>query len=364
MAAGLERREQQPADDVLAVGGVDVAAAAVDDAVEHADLVGQPRREVAVDLDADVAVRHQRRRQRALDEQDVGRRQQPLLAERRLLLAGAQVEDLGEARVEVGVLHHRGAAAEVGHDPEVEDLEERRLDDRTRPPQQERVDAAVVVVAAVVAAVGVQVAADAEAEGAVGRAELEAAGAGHRRRARSPGPRSRLPSRSRAAGPGCGAAGRAPRCALRGSAAPPADRQARSPARPARRGRRAGVWAAAGRGGAAVRRAASATGASGRRTDDGTWITTPAAGRHVHRDASQTTVDTTPTAITGASRTRGDRASARRSRELGCEETNGPVPAADAAATSYLQRATTTRRGRAASGVMPPTRWTGAVGGK
>ena len=109
----------------------------------------------------------------------VRRRQQPLLAERRLLLAGAQVEDLGEARVEVGVLHHRGAAAEVRHDPEVEDLEERRLDDGTRPPQQERVDAAVVVVAAVVAAVGVQVAADAEAEGAVGRAELEAAGAGH-----------------------------------------------------------------------------------------------------------------------------------------------------------------------------------------
>ena len=41
-------------------------------------------------------------------------------------------------------------------------------------------DAAVVVVAAVIAAVGVQVAADAEAEGAVGGAELEAAGAGTR----------------------------------------------------------------------------------------------------------------------------------------------------------------------------------------
>ena len=222
---------------------------------------------------------------------------------------------------------------------------------------QERVDAAVVVVAAVVAAVGVQVAADAEAEGAVGRAELEAAGAGHR------DGRGRL---GRGRGflldlelPGQDAellvervdalfGGLRSRLRLGGR---------RSPARATG----AGVWAATV---AAVhdRKAATRQGQQGARTDDGTWIRAP-RWTHVHRDGSPTTIDTTPTAVTGASRTRGDRASARRSRELGCEETNGPVPAADAAATSYLQlQQQHAVAGR--PGVMPPTRWTGAVGGK
>ena len=117
-----------------------------------------------------------------------------------------------------------------------------------------------------------------------------------------------------------------------------------------------------GSGGQPVRMAASATGAADERTTEhGSRLP---RWTHVHRRRADTTAvdaDADGRSQAREPHTRRDRASARRSRELGCEETNGPVPAADAAATSYLQR----QQQHAVAGrpgVMPPTEVDGGRG--
>ena len=110
---------------------------------------------------AHIAIRHECGRQRALDERQLGRRHQALEPERRLELARADLEVGTEAGVEVGVLQHGRAAAEIGHDAEVELVEQRGLDDRPDPAHHEGVDSRALVVLEKEAAVRLNVTAKA-----------------------------------------------------------------------------------------------------------------------------------------------------------------------------------------------------------
>ena len=112
--ARLNGRITSAAGYVLAVVGLEVGAGAVGDAIHHAgEIADDAAEEIAQDLDADVAVRSERRRERSFHEQHVGRRLQPLESEWHLRLAGADAECRREHRVDVGVLYGQRAAGEV-----------------------------------------------------------------------------------------------------------------------------------------------------------------------------------------------------------------------------------------------------------
>src|SRR3954465_9017664 len=180
-APGDERLEEQAAGRLLAVVGVGVGAGAVRGPVEDPQRVAPPpAREVAADLDAEVAVGHQVGGQGALDEQQVGGRLQALEAHGRLEFAGADAEGRVEARLHVGVLEHGLTLAEVGHDAEVEDLVDRPLEDRPHAAQDEGLDLRLLLVAGPEPAVELHVAAQPEHVVAVARTQREAVFAGGR----------------------------------------------------------------------------------------------------------------------------------------------------------------------------------------
>jgi len=114
----------------------------------------------------------------ALDEEEVGRRLQALQAHRRFELAGAHLKAGEEAGVDVGVLEDGRAAAEVRHQPEVEDFKNRPFEDGTGAADDEGVDRPLQVVVVVEAAVELDVAAEPELKGVVRRADREAVAAG------------------------------------------------------------------------------------------------------------------------------------------------------------------------------------------
>ncbi len=130
-----------------------------------------------MDGEPDVAVRGQVVRERALDEEEIGARLEPLEAEGNLVLADAQLQRSAfvaqQARVRVGVEQPRGSAAEIGHQAEVDPSEQRALEDGSRAPHQEL----VVLRDAVVeeeAAIRLEVAPDLELVLAVRGAQVEA----------------------------------------------------------------------------------------------------------------------------------------------------------------------------------------------
>jgi hypothetical protein len=89
----LERQGKDAREHVLAALVVEVGVAAVDDAVEDANRVGQPLPgQVAVEARAEIAIRRDVGRLAALDEGQLRRRLQPLEAELRLVLADAQLQ--------------------------------------------------------------------------------------------------------------------------------------------------------------------------------------------------------------------------------------------------------------------------------
>jgi hypothetical protein len=115
-------------------------AAAVVRAVQVSELVSQLVAAYAAgDLHANVAIRDELGRIRALDEANVGRRLQALEPDRRLELAGGELEVRREAPGDVGVLDHRLALREVRREPEVINAADRPLDDRPHAAQQELV---------------------------------------------------------------------------------------------------------------------------------------------------------------------------------------------------------------------------------
>ena len=190
-----ERTEEHAAHDVLPRRRIAVDVRGIRRAVERADLVLDPRPgQIAVELHADVTVRHEARRQAALDEPHVGRRLQPLEADRRLELSEAQVERRVRLRLGVRVVQHDLATAEVRHQPQAEVLVRRGLQDRPHAAQQEGARARRHrPVRAEESRVGLHVAAQPEAERVVRRADAEPVA---RRRDDGRGRRGRLVLRS------------------------------------------------------------------------------------------------------------------------------------------------------------------------
>ncbi len=171
-----EGMREDPRDHILAVAIVGIRARAIGDAVEEAERVAHTRlRRLAVEHQADIAIGHERGRQRALDEHQVGGRLQPLEAERRLELADAHARRPRKARIQVGVLQDRRPGAEVGHDPEVEQPEGRGLEDRTHAPEHERIHPCLDFIVQIGPVVQVEIPAEAHLVGAVGRSQAEAA---------------------------------------------------------------------------------------------------------------------------------------------------------------------------------------------
>ena len=137
--------------------------------------------EVAVQLHADVAIGHQVVGQRTGHEADVGGRLQALDAERRLELAGAQLGPRVEARIDVGVLDHGAAVAEIGREAVVDEAGKGALDDRAHAGQGEGVGVGrQALVVEEVARVGVDQPAQADAVVLVPGLQREALLAGDR----------------------------------------------------------------------------------------------------------------------------------------------------------------------------------------
>src|SRR5262245_17682378 len=144
--AVLEGLDEDAAVEVLAVAVVHHGAAPVRDAVHVSELVlEEPLPEVSVQHHAEVAVRDQVDRERALDEAERRRRLEPLEAEGGLELPGLQVREREVAEVDVGVLQGEGARGEVRHDPEVDRARERALQHRPHPAEEPGVDVVPVL---------------------------------------------------------------------------------------------------------------------------------------------------------------------------------------------------------------------------
>ena len=183
-AASPERRHEHAAREILAVVQVAVDAAAVGRPVEDARRVGEDAaRELAVDLDPEVAIRDDRGRERALDEVDRRGRLQALEAHGRLVLADLDLQPRRGLEVQPGVLEHRDASAEVGHHAKLEVAAERALQDRPHAAQGEGVDRERALVAREEAAVELDVAAELQAVVAAVVLQAEAVGAGRDRKA-------------------------------------------------------------------------------------------------------------------------------------------------------------------------------------
>src|SRR5439155_23214513 len=133
---------------------------------------------VAVELESDVAVRHQSGRQGALDEDDVAGRLQPLQTDGRLEFPRPQPHPWRESPVDVGVLQDRLPLAEVRHDPEVEELADGPFDDRPGAAELEGVGRRLHLVVAPETSVRLQQGAYLQLMGAVGRLDDEAVLAG------------------------------------------------------------------------------------------------------------------------------------------------------------------------------------------
>ncbi len=156
---------------------VEVGVGVVEAAVVDADVVvDDAASDVAPQREADVAIGGQILGQRALDDRQVGVGLQALEAERRLELAGAQAQVRRRMDVGVAVEDHRRAAREVGDETEVRDTEQRAVDRRPEPAQQERVQTIREGrVTEKPARVGLQQSMDAQLIGGIGAANAESA---------------------------------------------------------------------------------------------------------------------------------------------------------------------------------------------
>ena len=174
MAGSAERMHHDARHHVLAIALVDIGAGAIGDTVEDPCPVGEPvLEEVSVKHCAQVAVAGHGGWQRALDEGQVAGRDQPLETERLLLFARAQFQRRPEPHVDIRVLQHRRPAAKVGHQTEVEILENRAVEDRADAAQHERIRTLCARVVQICAAVGLDEPAEAKLVRAVCRSNLE-----------------------------------------------------------------------------------------------------------------------------------------------------------------------------------------------
>ncbi len=172
-----ERVHEHAADDILAVVGIDILGAAIAHAVEAADLIGEEAvRELAVHHSAQIAARDEQGREPALDEHRRRRGLQPLEPERRLELPGLDLELRQVAEVHVGIEECGRAVGKVGHDAEVDELEDRALDERAHAAKHERVVADILTFREP-ARVELRVAAQLDRELSVRGAQEEAVGA-------------------------------------------------------------------------------------------------------------------------------------------------------------------------------------------
>ena len=144
---------------------VAVAESQIGNAVKNPRLIlNHAAANVAVELDADVAVGGEARIDRALDEDDVCRRLETFHAERRLELARADVEDRAETHIGVRVEYRHASFAEVRHQAQVHDATYSCFPHRAYASQQERRGRRRSLIVKEVAAVALEVAAEAHAE--------------------------------------------------------------------------------------------------------------------------------------------------------------------------------------------------------
>ncbi len=173
--AALEGLGEDAGDQVEAVVGVEVGARAIGVAVHHRQRVLPPAAlALAVQLQALVAVGDQVHRERALDEGVVHVGLEQLQAERRLEPARAQAHPCPRAEVDERVLEHGLAVAEVRHEAQVDEAEERPLQDGAHAAHDERVGARAVRVLQEEAPVALELSAQPEHEGLVRGRQREA----------------------------------------------------------------------------------------------------------------------------------------------------------------------------------------------
>ena len=114
--------------------------------------------------------------QRPLEERQILVGLQALEPERRLELAGAQPHERRRVDVGVRVEDHHGAAREVGRETKIRDVQDRAVEPRPEPPQQERVQTiGEVGVSEEPARVGLELQAEAQLVRAVRAANAESA---------------------------------------------------------------------------------------------------------------------------------------------------------------------------------------------
>ena len=105
-------------------------------------MIAEPAaQQIAAELHADIAIRNQFIRQRALHKARVGVALQALQSQRRLELARSDREPRFKARGDIGILHDGLASGEVRHDAKIHEAAQRAFDDGTHLTQQERVAA-------------------------------------------------------------------------------------------------------------------------------------------------------------------------------------------------------------------------------
>jgi hypothetical protein len=119
------------------VAGIGSVAGAIEDA---GGIAGPPVEQVAVQLETHIAVRHQVGHQRPLVEEDVPVRLQLFQPDGHLEFARLELQRGAVAVIEVGIKDRRAAARrEIRHEQEIEVPEDRALQDRPHPPQQQAV---------------------------------------------------------------------------------------------------------------------------------------------------------------------------------------------------------------------------------
>ena len=142
-----ERSDLEARGDLLRIVLIAVRDAVVGHAVEHPDAVAEHARpEVAVQLDAEVAIRSARRRIGALAEDDGRVVLEPLEREGRLGLADPKPERVVRAYVEPGVVEDRPPLGEVGHHAEGHDARDLPLDVQASATEEELIGQLVLVV--------------------------------------------------------------------------------------------------------------------------------------------------------------------------------------------------------------------------
>ena len=160
----LEGLEEDPRGRVLPVVRVAVAAGAVGHPVLEGNRVGEDAAaHLAVNLETDVPVGHDRARQPAFDQGQVRVLLALLQAARGLELADEEAEGGREPCVQVGVLDHGLPATEVGDEVEVETLRHGAHQLRPHATQQKRIGTELALVTRVEASVCLGIDADAEA---------------------------------------------------------------------------------------------------------------------------------------------------------------------------------------------------------